>query len=238
MIQHRLIQFNQVFLSELTFCLVFLSPLKTLNLGHFIGRFSCGPLSPCQYGIPEIVSPFFCIRTSYPPWVRGGSSKFTTDGARFSEFIIGIFLQMWRKPILCSWLRSFLLEMHCLASDATDRPTAGFLWIDISTVDYCRSSTCHDITMLRLLYFLYFYTFSGVSRVSNTFADSYNIWDSTHGVFLPEILQVRFMFMFNFQSLFFFPSCSTFASTHISTSPVNSSLTLWSTNIALKNPSF
>lgn len=109
--------------------------------------------------------------------------KFATDGARFSEFIIGNFLQMWpTNPLFLAkviFIGDALLSVRC--HRWTRRGVS--LWIDISTVDYCRSSTCHDITMLRLLYFLYFYTFSGVSRVSNAFADSYNIWDSTHGVF-------------------------------------------------------
>lgn len=60
---------------------------------------------------------FWNIRTSYPPWVRGGSSKFATDGARFSEFIIGSFLQMWpTNPLFLAkviFIGDALLSVRC-----------------------------------------------------------------------------------------------------------------------------
>lgn len=87
------------------FCLlvlVFLSPLKTLNLGHFIGRFSCGPLSLCPCGILDTVR-------SYPPWVRSlGIADVATNPLIPAEVI---------------FIGDALLSVRCHRW-----PTAGFLY--------------------------------------------------------------------------------------------------------------
>lgn len=139
--------------------------------------------------------------------MRGGSSKICY-GWHFSEFIIGNFLQMWpTNPLFLAkviFIGDALLSVRC--HRWTRRGVS--LWIDISTVDYCRSSTCHDVTMLRLLYFLYLsillYFFRCKSCIQCFCRFIQHLGLNTWSFFLPEILQVRFMFMFNFQSLFFF----------------------------------